>query len=68
MVEATYLDLHPHPELALQEVRTAGIVAQKLRDAGYEVTEKVGRTGVVGLLKNGEGPTVMVRADMDALP
>ncbi|HEX9115683.1 MAG TPA: amidohydrolase, partial [Anaerolineae bacterium] len=47
---------------------TAGIVAQKLRDAGYEVTEKVGRTGVVGLLKNGEGPTVMVRADMDALP
>ncbi|QXE90405.1 amidohydrolase [Geomonas subterranea] len=68
MVEATYKDLHQNPELALQEARTAGIVAQKLREAGFEVTEKVGRTGVVGILKNGAGPTVMLRADMDALP
>jgi amidohydrolase len=68
MVEATYKDFHQHPELSLQEVRTAGIVAQQLRDAGFAVTEQVGRTGVVGLLSNGEGPTVMMRADMDALP
>ena len=68
MVEATYKDIHQHPELSLQEVRTAGIVAQKLRDAGFSVTEHVGKTGVVGLLKNGNGPTVMMRADMDALP
>ncbi len=68
MVEATYLDLHQHPELSLQEVRTSGIIAQRLREAGYEVTEKVGRTGVVGLLRNGDGPTVMMRSDMDALP
>lgn len=68
MVEATYKDLHQNPELSLQETRTAGIVAQKLREAGYEVTEKVGKTGVVGIMKNGEGPTIMLRADMDALP
>lgn len=68
MVEATYRDLHQHPELSLQEVRTAGVIAQKLREAGCEVTEQVGRTGVVGLLRNGDGPTVMLRADMDALP
>nr|WP_223909210.1 amidohydrolase [Geobacter sp. AOG1] len=68
MVEATYKDLHQNPELSLQETRTAGIVAQKLREAGYEVTEKVGKTGVVGIMKNGDGPTVMLRADMDALP
>ena len=68
MIEATYKDLHQNPELALQEMRTAGIVAQKLRESGFEVTEKVGKTGVVGILRNGEGPTVMLRADMDALP
>lgn len=68
MVEDTYKDIHEHPELSLQEVRTAGIVAQKLRDAGFTVTEHVGKTGVVGLLKNGDGPIVMMRADMDALP
>ncbi len=67
-VEDIYKDIHRHPELSMQEVRTAGIVAQKLREAGYEVTEHVGKTGVVGLLKNGDGPTVMLRADMDALP
>jgi hippurate hydrolase len=63
-----YRDLHKHPELSMQEHRTAGIVAQHLRDAGYEVTEGVGRTGVVGLLRNGAGPVVMLRGDMDALP
>lgn len=67
-VEAIYKDLHQHPELSMQEVRTAGVIAQKLREAGLEVTEQVGRTGVVGLLRNGDGPTVMLRADMDALP
>ena len=68
MAEGLYQDIHQNPELSLQEVRTAGLVAQKLRDAGFEVTEKVGKTGVVGLLKNGDGPIVMLRADMDALP
>lgn len=61
-------DLHAHPELSMQETRTAGIAADRLRKAGYEVTAGVGKTGVVGLLRNGEGPTVMLRADMDALP
>lgn len=67
-LEALYKDLHQHPELGMQEVRTAGILAQHLRKAGFTVTEKVGGTGVVGVLKNGEGPTILVRADMDALP
>ena len=52
----------------MQERRTAGIAANRLREQGYEVTEGVGGTGVVGLLRNGEGPTVLLRADMDALP
>lgn len=65
---ATYQDLHAHPELAMQEVRTAGILAARLKKLGYTVTEKVGGTGVVAVLRNGEGPTVLVRADMDALP
>jgi amidohydrolase len=63
-----YRDLHRHAELSLQEHRTARIVAQHLRDSGYDVTESVGRTGVVGLLRNGAGPIVMLRGDMDALP
>lgn len=62
-----YRDLHMHPELSMQEQRTAGIVAQPLRDAGYKVTEGVGHTGVVGVLCNGLGPIVMLRGDMDAL-
>ncbi|MBW3637197.1 MAG: amidohydrolase [Armatimonadetes bacterium] len=62
-------DFHAHPELGFEEVRTAGIVAQRLRDLGLEVRENVGRTGVVGLLKGAKnGPCVLVRADMDALP
>lgn len=67
-LETIYKDLHANPELAMQERRTAGIAADWLRKNGYEVTEKLGRTGVVGLLRNGEGPTVLLRADMDALP
>jgi len=63
-----YQDLHRHPELSFQETRTAGIVAARLRDLGYDVTEGVGRTGVIGLLANGDGPVVLLRADMDALP
>ena len=67
-LEALYKDIHSHPELSMQENRTAGIAADWLRKAGYDVTTGVGKTGVVGLLRNGEGPTVMLRADMDALP
>lgn len=63
-----YKDLHTHPELSFQEVRSAGIIAAEARAAGFEVTEKVGRTGVVAVLKNGKGPTVLIRADMDGLP
>ncbi len=63
-----YKDLHVHPELSGQEVRTSELVADHLRAAGAEVTTRVGGTGVVGLLSNGPGPFVMVRADMDALP
>lgn len=65
---ALYEDLHRHPELSFEEQRTAGIVAGVLREAGYEVETGVGRTGVVGVLHNGEGPLVLLRADMDALP
>lgn len=67
-LEALYKDVHSHPELSMQETRTAGIAADRLRGAGYEVTGGIGKTGVVGLLRNGDGPTVMLRADMDALP
>ena len=52
----------------MQETRTAKLAADRLRAAGYEVTTGIGKTGVVGLLRNGDGPTVMLRADMDALP
>jgi len=67
-LEALYKDIHQHPELSMQEVRTAKIVADAMQDFGYEVTPKVGVTGVVSVMKNGAGPTVMLRADMDALP
>ncbi len=65
---ATYQDIHAHPELSGQEARTAGLVAARLRQAGYAVTAGVGGHGVVGVLANGQGPTVLVRGDMDALP
>jgi amidohydrolase len=67
-LEGLYKDIHSHPELSMEEERTAGLAAARLKAAGFEVTEGVGKTGVVGLLENGEGPTVMLRADMDALP
>ena len=63
-----YRQLHAHPELALQEEKTAARLAKELRKVGFAVTEKFGGTGVVAVLKNGPGPTVLVRADMDALP
>jgi hippurate hydrolase len=66
--EELYRDLHRHPELSHQEQRTAGLVAERLRAGGYEVHEGVGGTGVVGVLANGDGPVVLLRADMDALP
>ncbi|MGW6060282.1 amidohydrolase [Streptomyces sp. NPDC055189] len=67
-LEAYYQDLHRHPELSFQEHRTAGILAERLRGAGYAVTTGVGGTGVVGVLANGDGPVVWLRGDMDALP
>jgi len=67
-LEKLYTDIHAHPELSMQEQRTARIAAERLRAAGFDVTSGVGTTGVVGLLRNGDGPTVMLRADMDALP
>ncbi|MEV7954409.1 M20 family metallopeptidase [Streptomyces sp. NPDC088141] len=67
-LENLYQDLHRHPELGLREHRTAKKVSDALRDCGYEVTDGIGGTGVIGVLANGDGPTVMARADMDALP
>src|SRR4051794_34476146 len=67
-LEELYRDVHAHPELSMQEHRTAGKAAERLQGAGYEVTTEIGGTGVVGVLGNGDGPTVMLRADMDALP
>jgi amidohydrolase len=65
---ALYLDLHQHPELSSHETRTAALLAERLRTLGYEVTEHVGGTGVVGIMKNGPGPIVMLRTELDALP
>lgn len=67
-LESIYKDIHQHPELSMQEVRTAKIAADYLQTFDFEVTREVGVTGVVGVLRNGEGPVVMLRADMDALP
>lgn len=67
-LEAIYKDLHQNPELSMQEVRTARIASDYVEQFGYEVTREVGVTGVVAVLTNGAGPTVMLRADMDALP
>jgi hippurate hydrolase len=66
--EDVYRTLHQHPELSNQEVRTAATAAAALREAGYEVHERIGTTGVVAILRNGDGPTVLMRADMDGLP
>jgi amidohydrolase len=67
-LETLYKQLHTNPELAFQEEVTAARMAKELKAVGFEVTTKVGGTGVVGVLKNGKGPTVLVRTDMDALP
>ncbi len=67
-IEALYIDLHSNPELAFQETQTAAKLADRLKALGYEVTTGVGGTGVVGLLKNGAGPVVMLRTELDALP
>ena len=67
-LQTLYQDIHRNPELAFQEVQTAAKLASRLKALGYEVTTGVGRTGVVGLLKNGAGPTVMLRTELDALP
>ena len=67
-LEALYRDLHQHPELAFHEVRTAGNLATRLKALGYEVTTGVGKTGIVALLRNGPGPVIMLRTELDALP
>ncbi|HEX5341786.1 MAG TPA: amidohydrolase [Duganella sp.] len=67
-LDAVYKDLHAHPEIAFEEVRTAARLAAEMRKIGFEVTEKVGKTGVVAIYKNGPGPLVLVRTEMDALP
>ena len=67
-IDALYLDLHRNPELAFQEVQTSAKLAARMKALGFEVTTGVGRTGVVAVLKNGAGPTVMLRTEMDGLP
>lgn len=67
-LDRLYMDLHQNPELSLHEEKTSAKMADQLRRAGYEVTEHVGGFGVVGVMKNGAGPTVLIRTDMDALP
>src|SRR5205085_220353 len=65
---ALYLDLHQHPEISSHETRTAEVMAGKLKSLGYEVTEHIGGAGLVAILKNGAGPTIMLRTELDALP
>ena len=67
-LDALYKELHAHPELAFQEVKTAARLAAEMRALGFEVTEKVGKTGLVAIYRNGDGPTIMVRTELDALP
>jgi hippurate hydrolase len=67
-LDALYKDIHAHPELAFQEVKTAAKLAAEMRALGFEVTEKVGKTGLVAIYKNGDGPTILVRTELDALP
>src|SRR5690348_6841995 len=63
-----YRDIHAHPELSMQEVRTPALLAPQMRKLGFDVTEHVGKTGVVAVMRNGPGPVLLIRADMDALP
>jgi hippurate hydrolase len=67
-IETVYKDIHSHPELGFQETRTAALLAGEMRKLGYEVTEGIGKTGIVAIYKNGPGPLVMVRTELDALP
>src|ERR1700741_553160 len=67
-LEALYKDIHAHPEVAFQEEKTAAKLAAEMRALGFEVTEHVGKTGLVAIYKNGDGPTIMVRTELDALP
>jgi len=67
-LDALYKDLHAHPEVAFEEVKTSARLAAEMRALGFEVTEKVGKTGLVAIYKNGDGPTIMVRTELDALP
>src|SRR6516164_10881576 len=67
-IESLYFDLHRTPELAMQEQQTAAKLAERAKSMGYEVTTGVGGTGIVAVLRNGEGPKVLLRTDMDALP
>ncbi|WP_439591247.1 amidohydrolase [Microbacterium sp.] len=67
-LEALYTDLHRHPELSFQETRTAGVIARHLDELGIEFEEGIGKTGIASVIRNGDGPVVWLRADMDALP
>ena len=67
-LDALYKELHAHPELAFQEVKTAARLAAEMRALGFDVTENVGKTGLVAIYKNGDGPTIMVRTELDGLP
>jgi amidohydrolase len=67
-LDALYKEIHAHPEIAFEEVKTASKLAAEMRALGFDVTEKVGKTGLVAIYKNGEGPTIMVRTELDALP
>src|SRR5438445_1107021 len=67
-LDSLYLELHRNPELSSREEKTAARLADELRRLGYEVTTGVGGTGVVGVLRNGSGPTVLLRTELDALP
>jgi hippurate hydrolase len=67
-LDALYKDIHTHPELAFEEVKTAAKLAAEMRALGFEVTEKVGKTGLVAIYNNGDGPVIMVRTELDALP
>ena len=67
-LDGLYKDIHAHPEIAFEEVKTAAKLAAEMRALGFDVTEKVGKTGLVAIYKNGDGPTIMVRTELDALP
>src|SRR5215510_7177713 len=67
-IDSLYIDLHRNPELAFQEVQTSAKLAARVKALGFDVTTGVGKTGIVAVLRNGPGPTVMLRTELDALP